>query len=1448
MVQHIDDSHQIEGSREPDSSDEDDRLGEAIEVYLGLVEQDQAPDLEEFISRYEDLKDDLRAALEGLEFVHGLVGQAGSPSSSSSRGTGRDRYLKTGHRIAGYRIVGELGRGGMGTVYEAVHVGLDRPVALKVLGTHAAPDSSARRRFSNEARTAAGLHHTHIVPVFDVGQVGGLCYYAMQRIQGCGLDQLVRHLRRVRPAGVASSGTFPAIVPRSANWSHSDSGYSSLSLRVGYLWARLSSILNRRQSRNNSEANDGSSPVWSHKNGISSQAIQSGIQTSTTFLPALLGDSTSSWAGHRTDCESASRNGLSGDLASSLANSTSAGASRNVDPRALKNESPPFDPPRGSAYYRWVASIGLQAADALAHAHQQGVIHRDVKPSNLLIDAKGSLWVTDFGLARRLADPGLTHQDSMLGTPRYMSPEQARTGSIDGRTDVYSLGATLYELLTLRPPFDGQSAAELIDQIREDEPVPPRVSQPKLPRDLETIVLKSLAKRPVDRYETATELAEDLARFLNHEPVKARRISPVGRMLRVARRNPGISIVTSTAAAVIVAIAAYAYVRVVSESYDAIRARDQAQAALAKAEAADKNRSAATRELLARTAADVALSNVPNRREHGKNLIRQAVELGPESTLRDRLRDLAVSFLVLRDVETGPELATGRAHSLAFGPDSKRLAVLSENDDDLSLWRIQPEQKMTAISLRAGSSSSPHVPEPLSIDALGSERSDIGQSAGGSTSIGTSSTPAPAGSTTATPSVRRWFSRRMTLAGSYLAAIQPDDRGVRLIDGLSGTLLPPINRPSGRSVVGVLGDPSGQRLVTLETMEEEGESAPFEEMSSDLDLAEFRGTFQIVLWDPEHVENPIATLRTPWLRPGVEPIVPLVALSPDGKTIAVALSRGKSVWLYSARDGSPLGRPIQTQRVILALALGPNGMMATASDGAVLLFDLETRTSLTNLTPNQNFVWMMRFSPRGTLLALSGSGPIELWDPVSHSLVSVLRTSEQPADLAFSPDGLRLAATGRSGSTSVWTIQDSAARIQLSGFDERLSSLAFGPDGTLAVGGWHGDVWFWRDGRCPEVGSPLALATSIEAEPVPVQSAHAATSPRTATPAITASKESTTPSGLGGSGPELPRRPGPMGPRAVDRPRGRGGPDRREPPERPMQPAFLAFDSEGRLVGHDMNGIRIWPAQSNSGGALPYINKPLLSSAPRSWMTPVTRTPDGRMMVLVRASSFYLWHAGAPDQLIPVVPPASATAEAVTGPRRPSNSGTEGSPLRIRAAQLGPGAKRLYLIDQNGKIRVWSMQENAEKSAFQALEMNWSIPMIEAGFNSLSLRPDGAVLAVSDRTERVTLLDTARPRVLGQIPPPSGESEAFQLAMAFSPDGSQLAVGSKEGPIALWAIDQPTRPRRRFNLPGHHGIVASLAFDAQGRRLASTGMVDPLVEVWDLELIQREIAQLGLSN
>ena len=187
-----------------------------------------------------------------------------------------------------------------------------------------------------------------------------------------------------------------------------------------------------------------------------------------------------------------------------------------------------------------MARLGIQAAEALDHAHRQGIIHRDIKPANLLVDVRGNLWITDFGLARFVNEAGLTITGDLLGTLRYMSPEQALATRLvlDHRTDIYSLGATLYELLTLRPVVDGRDRQEVLRRIAQDEPVPPRRIDPAIPRDLETILLKALAREPEERYATAQDLADDLRRFLEHRPIAARRPSVMERAAKWLRRHP----------------------------------------------------------------------------------------------------------------------------------------------------------------------------------------------------------------------------------------------------------------------------------------------------------------------------------------------------------------------------------------------------------------------------------------------------------------------------------------------------------------------------------------------------------------------------------------------------------------------------------------------------------------------------------------------------------------------------------------------------------------------------------------------------------------------------------------------------------------------------------------------------------------------------------------------
>ncbi len=291
-------------------------------------------------------------------------------------------------RVRGYDVQAVLGHGGMGIVYKAWHMRLNRPVALKMLINGAFARPSELERFLREAQAVAGLRHPNIVLVHDVGDVDGRPYFTMEYVEAGSLSQKIAGMPQ--PAGQAAA------------------------------------------------------------------------------LVAVL-------------------------------------------------------------------------AHATHVAHRGGIVHRDLKPANILLTADGTPKITDFGLARRLEAGGeLTQSGAMLGTPSYMAPEQAKgkRDAIGPATDVYARGAILYELLTGRPPFRGATATETQWQVIEQQPVPPSRLNAKVPRDLETVCLKCLEKEPGRRYETAIDLAEDLGRFVNHEPIRARQVGPVGRALRWARCRP----------------------------------------------------------------------------------------------------------------------------------------------------------------------------------------------------------------------------------------------------------------------------------------------------------------------------------------------------------------------------------------------------------------------------------------------------------------------------------------------------------------------------------------------------------------------------------------------------------------------------------------------------------------------------------------------------------------------------------------------------------------------------------------------------------------------------------------------------------------------------------------------------------------------------------------------
>ncbi len=442
----------------PGSSSGDPRIVAAIEEYLAAARAGSLPDRSEFLARHGEIAGELAECLDGLDFIREAAGSQ-DPGGEPDPGP----RFEPAASLGDFRIVRELGRGGMGVVYEAEQVSLGRRVALKVLPFASAIDPRRIQRFRVEAQAAAQLHHPHIVPIFAVGCDRGVHYYAMQLIEGRTLAAVVDG-----PGGPAGAASDMGAV--------SDSDVDATT----------------------------AAPVPSP----------------APELPCLK------------------------DLTPPSSPNAS-GAGSNT-------------PRSGWARFRAIARLGVQAAEALEHAHGLGIVHRDVKPGNLMIDAEGEVWITDFGLARYREEGGLTRSGDLLGTLRYMSPEQARAGGaiVDQRTDIYSLGATLYELTTLRPAFGGRDRQELLRRVTHDDPPAPRRFDPTIPRDLETVIMKAMAKEPASRYTSAQELADDLRRFQEHKPIHARRPTPVEHLAKWARRHRASVVTTAIALLLASAVAA----------------------------------------------------------------------------------------------------------------------------------------------------------------------------------------------------------------------------------------------------------------------------------------------------------------------------------------------------------------------------------------------------------------------------------------------------------------------------------------------------------------------------------------------------------------------------------------------------------------------------------------------------------------------------------------------------------------------------------------------------------------------------------------------------------------------------------------------------------------------------------------------------------------------------
>ncbi|QEH36399.1 Serine/threonine-protein kinase PrkC [Aquisphaera giovannonii] len=538
-----------------------DPLDSLAEEFAARYRRGERPTMGEYEERFPELAPQIRLLFPALVELEkaGPAAQAAGPPAPG--------------RIGEFRLLRRAGVGGMGVVYEASQETLGRRVALKVLPQRAF--GASRERFLREARTAARLHHTNIVPVFSVGEAEGVQYYAMQFIDGPTLAQVL-DVSRVRRVGA-------------------DDPFAS--------------------TRSISTGGEPTPPGPAKAEGPSEPTHD-----------------------------------------------------------ALKWADP--DGRRTPQAFRDLARLTSRVASALDYAHGQGVLHRDIKPSNILLDAQGMPWVVDFGLAKSADDDDLTRTGDLVGTLRYMAPERFR-GRADARSDIYSLGATLYEVLTLRPAFGGADRVALIDAICRARPPRPRAIDPAIPRDLETICLKAMAREPGDRYPTAADLAADLDSFLADQPIRARRAGPVERARRWWRRDPAEAALAIAVGVLLAALGAGTS----GFALWAESAREHAVTLGRQATDAERER---TRQL-ARSLADRAragrTSRRPGQRFESLAAIREAAALGRQTgeppAFFDDLRNQAVASMALPDIRYGRPAGWGLGPRMSyrFDPSMRTIAL-----------------------------------------------------------------------------------------------------------------------------------------------------------------------------------------------------------------------------------------------------------------------------------------------------------------------------------------------------------------------------------------------------------------------------------------------------------------------------------------------------------------------------------------------------------------------------------------------------------------------------------------------------------------------------------------------------------------------------------------------------------------------------------------------------
>jgi serine/threonine protein kinase/WD40 repeat protein len=967
---------------------EADPFGQIADEFVEAFRQGKRPSVEEFARRYPAHADEIRDMLPALVLMEKAKSADDSPSQlRPGRGSATAPPVQ---QLGDYQILREVGSGGMGVVYEAQQLSLGRHVAIKVLPAHALLNARQLGRFQREARLAARLHHTNIVPVFGVGEQDGLHYYVMQFIQGLGLDEVLEELQRLQP-GKPGSGNTPELGGGEFRVSRKSlSAAVARSLMAGGIPPSV---------------------------GKEAAAAASRIETTVGQGPgaAALPPSSPGADAPGSPYETPVAGRLSDTFSLSSSSAMLPGTGRRSGKKQL-------------TYWQSVAKIGAQVAAALEYAHRQGILHRDIKPSNLLLDTTGTVWVTDFGLAKADDHQDLTHTGDILGTLRYMPPE-AFDGKTVARSDVYALGLTLYELLAFRPAFEEKDRNRLIKQVTNGEPGRLDRLNREIPRDLVTIVHKAIERDLGHRYGTAGELEADLQRFLEDEPIQARRQSPLERTVRWARRNPGMAVLGGVLTAVLLLVSV---VSLLAAGYFNRLRWNEAQAAQSERDARHEAELSRAAELLQRQRAE------REKKRADVTLADMYTSRGLLAGERDAPAEAALWFAAAADQSATAEdsrrqqdnrlrarnwmrratlpvaalsLSGTVAAELDFQPRGDLLLVRS-GTDLLIFWSWRDGKRRAWAEKLTGVGAAQFSPDGASV-ALGflSGQVQIRKVSGGEFLANIRHTE---------PITALAFSPD----GRFLAVA---GHRARIWDIKGQAFLGPAwIHP--QVVTALLFNRKGDRLVTV--------------------CQDQRARVFAVQSRQEHKE------------PLYAPVVHTVPSSPaliDQDRILVTVSGGAELRRWDMATGKPVTKPIRTKANYLqeVVSSSDGNWFATGGYYGPELYAADAKQPPVYLG-HTNLVTRFAFSPDNTmLLSVSWDQTARLWSlPHGQPLGQPLRHMANVERCAWSPDSRHLATAQYGGLIRVWQLPAHDPVVaRESGWGQR-PRISF--DGRLAVPGfWH---------------------------------------------------------------------------------------------------------------------------------------------------------------------------------------------------------------------------------------------------------------------------------------------------------------------------------------------------------------------------------------------------------